>query len=454
VVACHTEFNAIQIIMSLQEYNIYKIPYKDKFIIYQPLNKFAFLGNKAISDFIEDIFQNKEVDSVRNKDVMSFLNSYGFFNKPDSDKSNPLQEEYKPTLALLCLTSQCNFRCSYCYASGGDSKPVNLPLGTGKKAIDIVYNNSKEKSASNFAVSFHGGGEPSMVFNKLQKLTEYARNKDIDSLIELTSNGYWKKDKTDWIIANIDNLTLSFDGIREVQDSQRPMANGFGAFEIILRNIRKLDSSGIRYGIRMTVTDKSICRLEESIDFLCNNTGCKTFQVEPAFNTGRALANNQAITRNRLFSEHFLKAYDLAATHNRYLYYSGARPLVNTSTFCTAFDRALVVTPEGLLSSCYEISGSDHPLAGVFHFGKLSPSGEIYIDVRKREDYRNKVQERKVLCKKCFCYWHCAGDCPAKTILPGSFHNNKFSERCRINREITKELLVRYMMENEGIYKK
>jgi uncharacterized protein len=433
--------------------SIYTIPYQEKVIIYQPLNKFAFIGNRAIVNLIKDVFSNKKVVGEKNEEALSFLNAHGLFNQYNLESSHKSSQGYKPSVAVLCMTSACNFRCSYCFACGGETEPAELPFETGKMAIDIAYNHAKEMQADQYMVSFHGGGEPALPFKKLQDFTAYARGKDLHCRVELTSNGYWDDEKTEWIISNIDNLTLSFDGIGEVQNSQRPLANGKETFDVVMKTINKLDDSRLRYGIRITVTNSSVKRLEESIAFLCSHTKCPTFQVEPAFGAGRALTNHQTIENNNLFVEHFLRAYDIAFANQRHMYYSGARPWVNTNCFCTAHDNALVVTPNGILSSCYEISGSDHPLAKAFHFGEMSPEGDINIDFTKRETFQNKIQERRDLCKHCFCYWHCAGDCPAKTMLPDSFDNNTFSARCDVNREITKELLIRYLITNEGIYK-
>jgi len=434
-------------------HNIYTIPFKGKFIVYQPLNKFAFIGNSAILKLIDDVFNEREVDEKVNKNALSFLSFHDFFNQDHSQSSVNRLTEYNPTVAVLCMTSGCNFKCSYCYAIHGKSKIAEMPADKGKRAIDIVYRNAKGLGEGQFVLSFHGGGEPTLQLDKLKELTAYARGKDLRCIVELTSNGFWEKEKCNWIISNIDNLTLSFDGIKDVQDKQRPHANGNGTFNTVMNNVNRFDKSGLRYGIRLTVTDNSIKRLPESISFLCNNTNCTTFQVEPAFNTGKGVSRNQVIKNNKLFVEYFLKAFDIAFLHNCILYYSGSRLGVNTTCFCTAFEKALVVTPEGLLSSCYEISGSSHPLAGAFHFGRLSSTGELNIDLAKRRFFHTKIEERRKLCRNCFCYWHCAGDCPARTIIPGSFSNRIFTDRCKVNREITKNLLIHYMSRCGGIYK-
>ena len=431
----------------------YLIPWQDKFIVYQPLNRLAFIGNLAMVNLLKEFFNGREPDSDRHADILSFLDSAGFFNPVQITRAANPEEKYQPTVAVLCMTSSCNFRCTYCFANGGESGQAELDLVTGMKAIDIVHQNARSKTGGHFTVSFHGGGEPTLPFEKLKKLVAYARSKVPAGRIELTSNGYWSKAKTAWILENIDHLTLSFDGVQSVQDKQRLLANGKGSYTTVLRNILKLDESKVSYGIRLTVTGESVTGLVESIGFLTETTRCSTFQVEPAFGAGRAIPNNLTIIEPDGFIREFLLAYDLAASRGRHIYYSGARPWVLSHCFCSAHDNALVVTPEGGLSSCYEISGSDHPLAGAFHFGSISKTGVMQIDHSIREQFRQKTDERKAICESCFCYWHCAGDCPAKTIRPGDFTNTLFSQRCEVNREITKELLIRNLLESDGVWK-
>lgn len=437
----------------MYNHDVYTIPFRDKYIVYQPLNRFAFIGNKAIVNLIGEVFNRKEIDPDENREALSFLSSHGFFNKHGLAVPRATSGVFQPTVAVLCMTSACNFRCSYCFAAREEENHEEIPVETGKRAIDIACSNAHETGAGSFTVSFHGGGEPTLPFNKLKELTAHARRKEINCIIELTSNGYWEEAKAGWIISNTDNITLSFDGISDIQNMQRPLASGNETFKTVMKNIMKLDTSGSGYGIRMTVTRYSVSRLSENIEFIINNTGCSTIQVEPSFGTGRAKTNNLAIKDNRLFVEQFMKARDIASHHERNLYYSGARPWINTASFCTAHQNALVVTPGGLLSSCYEISWSGHPLAELFHFGKITPGGELEIEYSKRKKLEKLVNERKESCRTCFCYWHCAGDCPAKIILPSSFDINPFPERCDVNREITKQILINYLIENDGVYK-
>ena len=432
--------------------NLYIIPHKDKFIVYKPLNRLAFIANAAMVNFIAGIIDGDGPSTANDYDILTFLNSTGFFSQPPVSTIQTNQTEYRPTIAVLCLTNACNLRCIYCFANGGELKRKELPIESGFHAIDLVYRNAVELQQDSFSVSFHGGGEPTLPFKKLQKLVHYAKCKQLSCDVELTSNGYWTSGKTDWILKYIDRLTISFDGIEEVQNIQRPSSIGGKSYSKVMHTIQKIDKRQIPYGIRLTTTDHSIHKLPENIDFLCKSTNCLTFQVEPAFNEGRAVTNKLGVTNHGKFVNWFLKAYDIAIANNRTLYYSGARPWVITDRFCLAHDKALVITPTGKLTSCYEISGEEHPLAGDFHFGGLRNKGEIFINNVIREKFWAKINKRKHKCENCFCYWHCAGDCPAKTFTTKKNGHLMFSERCNVNREITKELILKNIFAGNGIW--
>jgi len=434
--------------------NIYFIPLTEgKFIIYLPLKKLAFVGNASMVDLIKSL-DKETADKVRNtnKEVISFLEGIGFFT-PDH-KFMPkmsLSEVFNPTVAVLCLTNSCNFRCIYCYADGGVFTPCTLSKSVGQIAIDTVYNNTKFKGEKEFTLGFHGGGEPTLKWDLFKHFVQYAREKDIPSKITVASNGYWSKEKRKWIIDNLDSVSLSFDGIEKIHNVQRPLANNKNSFSTTFHTIQEMDKNNFSYGIRLTVTDSSINFLEESISFLCRETACQVFQVEPAFGYGRAIKNNTVLTNNKKFVKIFLKAFDIASENGRHLYYSGARPWVITNYFCSAPLNALIVTPENDVSACYEVCNKVHPLHKRFFIGEIN-SEKYAIFETKREQFFDQLDERKRLCRRCFCYWHCAGDCPSKIFKDGNDIRPYSSERCKTNQEITKGLLLRYISSSNGVW--
>ena len=425
----------------------YTIPYRDKFIIYRPLAGLAFLANAALVNFIEDCLNRPGRGPVPDNETTRFLQDLGFF-EPDPPPPVSVSDAsvFEPVTAVLFLTTQCNFRCTYCYASGGEQEPVRGSLELGRRAIDLVRENAARKGDDHFVLGFHGGGEPSLEKDLLRALIPYARRGNPPCRISLTSNGYWDDEWREWLFNNIDEFSLSFDGDRPTQDRQRPLASGRGSFDGVMKTIRGLDQRGLSYGIRLTVTDESAPLLPENIHFLIKETGCPVFQAEPAFDHGRARNNGSALKNSEAFVRFFMEAHDLASEAGRTIYYSGARPWVLTDRFCQAPDKALIVGPQGFLTACYEIFGPSHFLADRFFFGRLSEENGLEVDAGRRQALDLALRERRAECEGCFCYWHCAGDCPSKAFSGCDL------ERCFVNRSITRELIIRRMIEGDGLW--
>ncbi|MCB0315532.1 MAG: radical SAM protein [Calditrichaeota bacterium] len=432
---------------------VFTIPYQGRYIVYRPLKRLAFFANAALVNRIAALLENDAVlPAEKDRSWYRFLDAIGFMEADPPIPQSPQDQAFAPVVAVLCMTTACNLRCVYCYADGGERTIRTLPPAFGFKAIDTVYENALAAGAGHFTVSFHGGGEPTLPFENFKKLVQYSRNKELPCRIEVTTNGYWPARKRDWMLDHVDSFSLSCDGIEALHDRQRPLANGKGTFRTVFKTIQALDARQKEYGIRLTVTDRGIAELPESIRFLCRESGCPTFQAEPAFATGRAQENEVALKHNRAFGEAFLQAYDIAQEYGRHLYYSGARPWVITDHFCGAYQKALIVTPEGALSGCYEVSGPEHPLFSRFHFGTIADGPEVKVDQTARRRYEATLRERKALCANCFCYWHCAGDCPVKTGSTADNGHLQFSGRCDLNRYVTRELLVRYLAEGDGLW--
>lgn len=433
---------------------LYTVPYGDKFIIYQPLKRLAFFGNSAMVNLIADakagIIQS---DAEEHADAIAFLNQIGFF-QPDPEVAADLDilTPFIPTIAVLFLTTACNFRCIYCYASGGENTVQHLPVAVGFQAIDRVSRNAAAAGQDRFTLGFHGGGEPSLAKQALRRLVHHARTREIPCHINMTTNGFWPDDGSDWILENIDEISLSFDGLPAIQDRQRPLVSGKGTYRVVMDHIQEMDRRGVSYGIRVTVTDGSIDALTDNMAFLCKETQCRSFQLEPAFIDGRAKKDQTALSNYARFANSFLKAYDIAAAAGRHIYYSGARPWLITPRFCQAPENALIVGPDGFLTACYEVCSKSHSRADPFIFGTLSVDGGMICLENRRRKLMEKIRERRSACETCFCYWHCAGDCPSKILTPEPGGHLIFRERCELNRLITRELLVRYISSGNGIW--
>ena len=211
-----------------------------------------------------------------------------------------------------------------------------------------------------------------------------------------------------------------------------------------MRSALQLSKAGYDFNARMTVIPERFDKLPEDVRFLCEETGCREIQAEPAFYEVRGAHSTAYREQGRRFTEAFLEAWQIAKDHGRFLYYSGARPEGVTSVFCNApLGGSLTVNPLGQVTGCYETTGRDGQCGGVF--GHADALG-ISIDDEKRIEQMSAILHRKDKCRDCFCYYHCAGDCFTRgtEAEEGEWPYN----RCEINRAITLELLLRKLSES------
>jgi uncharacterized protein len=430
---------------------IFSIPVEGKFILYRPRLQLAFVGNRAMVDLVTSL-TSREPSSGAGvpEEIATFLQTIGFL-EPDPPPPSSPDRSYCPTTAVLLLTNRCNLRCTYCYASGGEGAIQDLPPALARAAIDHASQNAAGLSRPRFELTFHGGGEPVQAWETLQEATAYARGKDLPCHVSMVTNGVWTARQRKWVLHNLDGLSISFDGRQETQDRQRPFASGRGSFKAVMRTIDALDKAGFSYGIRMTATAPWRGRLPEDVRFICEETGCPAMQVEPAFNTRRGEHQGPNWEESEAFVDAFMEAFEIAHQAGRRLTYSGARPWLLASSFCTAPYGALVVNPAGNLVACYEVTDQSHPLVEMSTVGHVVDS-RIVIDHQARKALLAYLEGKRATCQDCFCYWHCAGDCYTRSFYAQAGSRQGANPRCAMNQEITARILLWYIMAGDGVW--
>lgn len=414
---------------------IYVIPFEGRYLVYRPLIHLAFVANQSL---VEKIRQSMDGRPSPARDAADeLLEAIGFW-RPDSPPPDPgWPAEHRPTQAVLLMTGACNLRCVYCYARGGEDPRLRMSLPLARTVIDQACENARLAGQGFFGLAFHGGGEPTLSWKVMTGAVEHARRKELPCRISMATNGVWGRSQRRFILEHFDELSVSFDGIPSVQNAQRPRPDGSGSFDAVMETLQELDRKRLPYGIRMTAIPESFGELPASVAFLCAETGCRLFQVEPSFSGERGRYAPPGPRQAESFVEAFLAAHQIASDAGRTLFYSGARPWLQTCSFCRAPMEALVVTPEGDVVTCFETCDRRHSLISRFTIGHAAP-GSVRIDLERLRSFAADQQSRRTECAGCFCYWHCAGDCgPRRLAEEGS------STRCWINRSLTSALLAR-----------
>ena len=147
-------------------------------------------------------------------------------------------------LKAMCLhvTHDCNLRCKYCFAGqgvyGGEKKLMSQKVALS--AIDFLI--EKSEGRRNLEMDFFGG-EPLMNFDVIKKTVEYGRSleKKHNKVFRFTTttNGVLLNEEiADFLNREMNNVVLSLDGRRNVNDAMRPNAGGKGSYDSIVPKYR------------------------------------------------------------------------------------------------------------------------------------------------------------------------------------------------------------------------
>lgn len=345
---------------------------EERYLVYAPLRRAAFVANARVVNFLADLKAGRHDESADpDGSLVEFLRRLEIVGAaPEAPPLTTFAGDPCPTAVTLFLTTACNLRCTYCYASAGDTPLKSMTLETARRGIDFVAANAVQKGVPAFEIAYHGGGEPTANWDVLTGSFEHARREGerlgLSVAASSATNGVLRDDQIDWIIANLEGVSLSFDGPPEVHDRHRLTVLGSGSSARVIHTIRRFDEARYPYGIRVTVTRDQIPKLPDSVEYICASFRPRRIQVEPAYQLGRWTDAPSAETEE--FIAAYRQAQQRAARLGREICYSAARLDTLTNHFCGITQDSFALSPDGNVSACYEVFSEANPLADVFFY--------------------------------------------------------------------------------------
>lgn len=410
-------------------------------LLYAPRLGYVFRANADLVGLLADL-EPVHPDTLNDAQrvVLEDLVERGILNgDPDPPVVRQEAGAYAPTQVTLFPTNRCNLRCTYCYAAAGDLPPNRLSMEHATRAIDRVIENILQKKRRRLSLGFHGGGEPLLEWRLVQHIVAYAETRcateGLDLGVNSATNGVLSRSQCEWIIRHFKSLNISFDGLPDVQDEQRPLPGGEGSFRLVDKTLRFLDRHGFPYGIRSTISLLNVERMEECLTFIAGHYKTRTIHFEPLFYCGRCKTTGVMSPPMASFAENYKRCLDRAATLGVKLTYSGSRVENLTSCFCGVSNDNFAVTPDGDITACFEVTSRDDPRAETFVIGRIGEAGHLDVDEGKRRALRDLTVDHLPYCRNCFAKWHCAGDCVTR-IGHSNYAGPRGHERCLLNRNL------------------
>ena len=323
-------------------------------------------------------------------------------------------KQRKTVVKALCLhiAHDCNLACKYCFAEEGEyhGRRALMSFEVGKKALDFLIANSGKRR--NLEVDFFGG-EPLMNWQVVKDLVAYGREQekihDKHFRFTLTTNGVLLNDEVqEFVNREMDNVVLSLDGRKEVNDKMRPFRNGKGSYDLIVPKFQKLAESRNqqKYYIRGTFTrdtDAYAIRREDL-----------PVIFEEYDRLAKIMVDREKEGRGFTFF-HFM--IDL----------EGGPCVSKRLSGCGSGTEYLAVTPWGDLYPCHQFVGQEEFLMGNVDDGITKP--EI------ADEFRGCSVYSKESCKKCFARFYCSGGCMANSYKFHHTINDTYEVSCEMERK-------------------
>lgn len=359
--------------------------------------------------------------------------------RPDAD----VLAKRSAVVKALCLhvAHTCNLDCDYCFASQGKyhGERALMSFEVGRRAIDFLIENSGGRH--NLEVDFFGG-EPLMNFDVVKRIVAYARERERECgkhfRFTLTTNGMLVDDDViEFSDREMDNVVMSLDGRKEVNDRFRKTSGGVGSFDIIVPKFLKFAAArGERdYYIRGTFThynpdfmkdievmlDLGFDRLSMEPVVAAPDSPCALTEEDKAVVCRQyELLAEKMIERRRSGTPFVFYHYMLDLEHGPCIY--------KRVSGCGSGTEYLAVTPTGDLYPCHQFVGEERFLMGNV-FDGLTADGE-----KVRAEFKRCNAYSKPECDDCWARLYCSGGCAANAWHSSGDVNGIYAYGCDLFR--------------------
>lgn len=304
----------------------------------------------------------------------------------------------------LHLTSNCNMRCSYCYAK--DKKKNSMSKEVIAKSIEFC----KKFSNKNIGIIFFGGEpllEKNLIIFALRKCIDLEEKEGIIFHYKITTNGLKLDEKTiNFFTENRIRVAISIDGIEEVHNFHRKDLNGKDTFNKIIKNARILLKYQPYSQVFMVLTPETVKFYSKSFKFLYD-FGFR-YIISSIDYSSKWDKKDLKILKKEYHK--ILKIYEKILKENGKIYFSPfekkwASHILGKDAICQQCQlgmRQISIDPNGEIYPCVQfVSKLDFKIGDVWKG----------IDIKKQIELYKSSREEMEECKLCALNLRCEHRC-------------------------------------------
>lgn len=409
-------------------------------IVYDILDVFINPSDMELINKLKDRY-GKEKYAEASEEIMKLKNE-GLLFSEDTYRDAVLSKKNDCQVKAICLNiaHDCNIRCGYCFASKGDYHGGRklMPFEIAKKAIDFLLENSGNRKR--LEVDFFGG-EPMMNFDVVKSTIQYGREKakEYNKTIgfTMTTNATLLDDESiEYLNENMDNVVLSIDGRKNINDNMRKTINNKGTYDIILPKIKRfVEKRGDKsHYIRGTFTAYNLDFTNDVLAFA--DEGFKEISIEPVVASPDMDYALKEEHLDRIMKEYEKLAekmieYDKAGKPFKFYHYmidlDGGPCVYKKVSSCGAGYEYFAVTPDGDLYPCHQFVGREG-----------YKMGNVFTGVENKtlqKEFSNNSVYHKEKCSECWAKFYCSGGCQANAEAFNKDLKVPYDLECKMQRK-------------------
>jgi uncharacterized protein len=319
-------------------------------------------------------------------------------------------------LLILLVTDDCNLRCRYCYARGGEKKEY-MSWETARKAVDYVAASSKS-----FKIQF-SGGEPLLNFSLVKRVIEYVKMRWGSATFQLQTNG---------TLINLDLARelktlrvrpgVSLDGPLDLNDHLRPFVGGEGSTSAVIRGLQFLAAEGIRVGLTTVLTAESVQTLPQLVDWAAYAGNVYGISLDLFRPLGRGVKTDLFIPDLNLLESQVRAALlradqlvRLGGPRVRFrelerLRYQITRGVVREEYCYATTGQCMAAVPDGSVYPCASLMLLPH-----FYLGNINEQNFSLAEAVAGKEWIGRKAEMMTGCRDCPDRHLCGGGCLARS---------------------------------------
>ncbi len=421
--------------MRFSTYNVYH--FKDnEVIIYNTFSGAVISLSKAFYTKLKHILNNKNSDFEHKTTLLKL-----HIITPLS-----IEEEFNETVKFLNdlklyitfgMTFKCNFRCVYCIQRSNYNYYPTIQKVIIEKSIKWIAEYIDFYDISDVSVDLFGG-EPSLTHTLNLYVLERLKERLGEKLgyIQMVTNGYsFNRQKIqDLAKHGVRAVQITIDGPPNIHNRRRPLKNGKGTFDKIVKNLWNFLQEGLIINLLTVVDIENAPHLKQMIKAVYKKVSGYTNKIYWAL--GPVIPDYASIHHIDNFyrgkEKNILTAIAEAKAFAKILGFK-VNDDYHVGTCFREFYHAYLISPDGYLYKCYSTFGNKN-----YSIGNIADTPEaVFENGRKVAD----INPWDSTCKKCPYFPICRGGCQYMSSLENNGeYGKKWCDRVNIGRMIKNDL--------------